>query len=459
MASSADDRPAPGDPAPRDSAAVEGVRPRGTRWWRTAGRPRQAIAVGSVGAALVASVLTAASWRSAPAGPQPLWEGLPPAAAAPARGATCAPGAADPVLPAAGTPFAAMAARSRADLLALSGSFPLVPGNRPASAGTCGAAVAAWRPSWRYVWPRDASFTVAALSVTGDRARAAAVLDFLAGIAPADGRWAARYLPDGSGRTPDDDRPFQADGGGWTCWAVWAAVTYGPHPAGAAAAARWWPMVTSSADAMAASVERTGLPAVSPDYWEVDTDRPTLELLAATVVGLRSAADLAARSGHPDQAARWAAAARTATAALAQRWGTRGYPRTLPRGGADAAVGLLGAFVPDLPGVPPAVRSARRELLLPNGGVRPGADWHHDDGMAWTPEEAMLALGAARSDPAAARRSLAWLDAHRTRSGALPEKVAPDGSPAAVAPLAWTGALVLLTVAELSAPLPSLPAG
>jgi len=71
----------------------------------------------------------------------------------------------------------------------------------------------------------------------------------------------------------------------------------------------------------------------------------------------------------------------------------------------------------------------------------------------------MLALGAARSDPAAARRSLAWLDAHRTRSGALPEKVAPDGSPAAVAPLAWTGALVLLTLAELSAPLPSPPAG
>ncbi len=407
-------------------------------------------------------MVTAAAWESAPAGPQPLWEGLPPVASpdVPAGAApSCAPGVPDPAVPGTGTRFVGMATRARADLLALSGSFPLVPGNRPASAGACGAAVAAWRPSWRYVWPRDASFTVAALSVTGDRARAAAVLDFLAAVSPADGRWAARYLPDGSGRTPDDDRPFQADGAGWMCWAVWAAVSYGPDPAGPAAAARWWPMVTRSADGMAASVERTGLPAVSPDYWEVDTDRPTLEVLAATVVGLRSAADLADRSGHPDQAARWAAAARTAAGALADRWGSRGYPRTLPRGGADAAVGLVGApFAPDLPGVPAAVEAARRALLLPGGGVRPGTDWDHDDGMAWTPEAAMLALGSARSDPAAARNGLAWLDTHRTASGALPEKVAPDGFPAAVAPLAWTGALVLLTLAELDAPLPSPPA-
>ena len=39
---------------------------------------------------------------------------------------------------------------------------------------------------------------------------------------------------------------------------------------------------------------------------------------------------------------------------------------------------------------------------------------------------------------------LAWLEAHRTASGALPEKVRPDGAPAGPAPLAWTDALVLL---------------
>ena len=40
-------------------------------------------------------------------------------------------------------------------------------------------------------------------------------------------------------------------------------------------------------------------------------------------------------------------------------------------------------------------------------------------------------------------------DAHRTSAGALPEKVLADGSPAAVAPLAWTAATVLLTLDRL----------
>lgn len=59
----------------------------------------------------------------------------------------------------------------------------------------------------------------------------------------------------------------------------------------------------------------------------------------------------------------------------------------------------------------------------------------------------MLALGSARTDPAAAARWLRWLAAHRTGRGALPENVNPDGSPASVAPLGWTSALVQLTLA------------
>jgi len=44
------------------------------------------------------------------------------------------------------------------------------------------------------------------------------------------------------------------------------------------------------------------------------------------------------------------------------------------------------------------------------------------------------------------------LSAHRTPDGALPEKVLADGSPAAVAPLAWTAATVVLTAATLDDP-------
>ena len=44
---------------------------------------------------------------------------------------------------------------------------------------------------------------------------------------------------------------------------------------------------------------------------------------------------------------------------------------------------------------------------------------------------------------------LAWLDAHRTVHGSLPEKVTRTGRPAGPAPLTWTSALVLLTLTEL----------
>jgi glucoamylase len=43
---------------------------------------------------------------------------------------------------------------------------------------------------------------------------------------------------------------------------------------------------------------------------------------------------------------------------------------------------------------------------------------------------------------------LSWLDRHRTEAGSLPEKVLYNGSPAAVAPLAWTSALVLIALTQ-----------
>ena len=69
------------------------------------------------------------------------------------------------------------------------------------------------------------------------------------------------------------------------------------------------------------------------------------------------------------------------------------------------------------------------------------------DGVSWTPETALFALTAAgigESDVAAGW--LGWLDMHRTAAGSLSEKVQANGQPAAVAPLAWTAALVVLTV-------------
>ena len=46
------------------------------------------------------------------------------------------------------------------------------------------------------------------------------------------------------------------------------------------------------------------------------------------------------------------------------------------------------------------------------------------------------------------RSLLDWLVDRRTGVGALPEKVAADGSPAGPAPLAWTCSLLLLALCE-----------
>lgn len=408
--------------------------------------------------------------RGGPALAPPLDEGLPPPAAVASSTGGSEPGVPprSPAqsVPGTGTRWAAMAARALADLRALDGPFPLVPDtadHRTVSAGIAGAAIAAWRPAWRHVWPRDASFVAAALTASGEQARAGRVLDFLARVAPADGRWQARYLPDGSGRAPDG-RGVQADSAGWVCWAVWSHSVAGARATTARTSARpadpgrpvpadpqrWWPVVEASADRMASSLGASGEPPPSPDHWEVRADRVTLETMTALLVGLRSATAVARALGRADAAARWSVAAGRLAAVLREDWAPRGYPRTLPRGGADAAVGLLAAFAPDLPDLPVAVTAAAGALTLPNGGVRPGEDWPHDDGIAWTPEVAMLALGAARTGARAAAAGLDWLDRHRTPSGAVPEKVAADGSPSSVAPLGWSSALVLLTLVAVS---------
>jgi GH15 family glucan-1,4-alpha-glucosidase len=60
----------------------------------------------------------------------------------------------------------------------------------------------------------------------------------------------------------------------------------------------------------------------------------------------------------------------------------------------------------------------------------------------------------ASGDRATAERRLGWLLAHRTALGAFPERVRRDGELRSVAPLAWTHAMVLLTLASERRSLP-----
>lgn len=318
-----------------------------------------------------------------------------------------------------------------------------------------GAAIAAWSPNWRYVWPRDAAFAAVALARTGHADDALEVLAFLDRVQADDGDFEARYLPDGSG--PPDDRGEQTDGTGWALWAAAAVVAEIDDPGERAdALVDLDGLVDRSTRRLVELVEPDGLPPASSDYWEVSETRLTLGTAAPVLAGLQAATTLLTEAGDDDLAQQASDAATVTQEAIADAFGPGGYGRYADRSDADADAAsalLLPPFVDEaLPGAEQAWRASAAPMARPAGGLAPGAGWR-EDGVSWTPETALYALAAASlGDDALASTWLTWLDAHRTRAGAIPEKVLADGSPAAVAPLAWTAACVILAVDALDVP-------
>ena len=87
------------------------------------------------------------------------------------------------------------------------------------------------------------------------------------------------------------------------------------------------------------------------------------------------------------------------------------------------------------------------------------ADWPGHPAVAWTAETAFFALlWASTGDHQRSAAILAWLAAHRTTLGELPEQVNDRGRPVSVAPLAWTDAVVLLALLAQRQHLPVPPA-
>jgi hypothetical protein len=323
-----------------------------------------------------------------------------------------------------------------------------------------GAVVAGWRPMWKYTWPRDASWVAVALAGTGHLADAFRVLRFLRQVQSPDGTWAARYWPDGSGPVLDG-RPAELDAVGWVPWAVWSWLAAAPagDPATRDRLAALWPMVARAAGAAARSLTAGGLPHASMDYWE-DSGEVTLGTCAPLLTGLRAAADIAALRGDLALARRWSAAAARLAAAIRDQFGGFGYQRLpLGLGGADAAVTFTGPpFAPASGETRQAAAASEPLLTLPGGGIRPGTGWPGDEATAWSAETAFFALHDAEvGQHRAARRLLAWLAAHRTGLGVLPEQV-QGGHPASVAPLPWADAAVLLALLAQQHRLPTVPA-
>ena len=346
------------------------------------------------------------------------------------------------------------------------GTVPAVPGLGPDSdlvrgalldlhvlTETYGVPVAGWTGPWRYVWPRDAAFAAVAFARTGHRDDAERVLDFLGRVQPGSGVFQARYLPDGSG--VPDDRGSQLDGSGWALWATAEVADALPPARRAAFVVRHRLLVDrSTSAALAAVAGPSGLPPASADYWEVRERRTTLATAAVLRSGLEAAVRLQIIAGDGPAAARAAAGEARLSAAIAREFAPHGYPRRL--GGRADSVDLGVAFLlpPFAEAVDPAAyarfETAPAQLARPAGGLAPGGSWRRD-GVSWTPTTATWALVAASSgDRAQALSRLRWLADHRTAAGSLPEKVLADGRPAAVAPLAWTAAAVVLTADQLA---------
>ncbi|PFG37366.1 hypothetical protein ATL41_2125 [Flavimobilis soli] len=339
-------------------------------------------------------------------------------------------------VPGAGTRFEPMATSALADLHAMLADD--------------GTMVAALHPRWAYSWPRDNSFAAAAFARTGHPDEAVRVLAYLERVQAPDGSFEARYTLDGAG--PPDDRAPQTDGTGWALWSLGQVLDTLDDVAARATAERLRPLLDRSTDrALALLANPSSLPPASPDYWEVDEKKLTLGTAAPLLAGLEAASDVYALLGEPDRATLVDDGAARLRAAIEREFGSRGYPRHVTGGPRDAATAfLLPPFVDEpLAGAVDAWRASVAQMQRPAGGLAPGGSWKKD-GISWTPQTSLYALAAAaQGDRTAAEHWLGWIDEHRTASGAIPEKVLADGSPAAVAPLAWSASNVLLALATL----------
>ena len=313
-----------------------------------------------------------------------------------------------------------------------------------------GAVVAAPMSIWRYVWPRDAAFAAAALSAVNLADEALGVLGNLASWQRADGGFEARYTS--SGRVPDN-RPAQADGAGWFLWAAGRLLVDGV-PAADLRDRLGAPLARAASRLLGITDTPSHLPAASPDYWEVAETVLTLGTAAPVLLGLEAATALARAGIDLGGPARALAERVTAVRSAMERNFAPAWGRHLQCDDVDAAIALvLPPFTRPLAGARTVRQTAAARMHRPTGGLAPGAGWR-DDGISWTPETALMAWSAlALGMEEEGTRLLAWLEAHRTAAGALPEKVLADGAPAGPAPLAWTCALILLaTVSRTEAP-------
>ncbi|MEK8227682.1 hypothetical protein NKG05_18600 [Oerskovia sp. M15] len=218
-----------------------------------------------------------------------------------------------------------------------------------------------------------------------------------------------------------------------------------------AARERLAPLVDASTDHVLRLLDDdTALPPPSSDYWEVHPTELTLGTVAPLLAGLEAARSFYEDGERWDRAADAGRAALRLRTAIEDRFGSQGYPRHVSGGPQDAATTFaLPPFQPTaLAGAEEAWRSSVMSMLRPAGGVAPGAAGGPtaSRGRPRPPCSRSPAPRSARRRP----RRAGWTGSTRTGLPPGDPGEGPRGRvPAAVAPLTWSSALVVLTLVEM----------
>ena len=248
---------------------------------------------------------------------------------------------------------------------------------------------------------------------------------------------------------------MQVDGAGWSLWAAGLVVDQITDADARAVAVRAAAAAGAAVDRLpGAARRRRRPPAAVARLLGGPESELTLGTAAPLVAGLQSATAARRLSRTTTTLARTASpAADRLRAAVVSGFEPTGWARYARGGLPDAAVAFT--LAPFWREPSPGARLTwivvdERRCGGRRAVSRPGAGWR-DDGISWTPQTSLYAWVAAEQgdrDPRD-RAGSTSIDQHRTPSGAIPEKILADGSPASVAPLAWSAACVVLAVDAL----------
>jgi len=298
-----------------------------------------------------------------------------------------------------------------------------------------------------FVWARDLAFLVLAALAAGRRDLVEGALRWLPRAQEPSGLWLQRHWTDGS--LAPSWNAHQLDETGAVLFAYEAAWR---ELRDEALDAALWPSTRSAADFLLGSIEAQGIPCETADLWE-ERDGCHAYTAAAVVGGLRAASSFARRH-EPERAGVYGVAAERLCAALDRCFWSEEhgrYVRTLGDPTVDVSVlGFAWPFVavdPRGPRMRATAEAVELALGRPGGGIlRYEADTYAG-GNPWV--LAALWLGLYRrqiGETAGHADALAYAQRVATPLQLLPEQVTDDGAPAWVVPLAWSHAMLVLTL-------------